>query len=215
MLGSNDSDNSDHTEASSGGDKGKGGEGGVVIVAQPATEYPTDLYEQGIVVTVADSRANPLNETEGHKTVNYWWRLRELQKAASKGGGEAIVLQVTNHICGGCVSNLFARHGDELITPIARGEEEEIAGGGGVMRSPVLPGITRMRIMDAAAQVGLKVTRRMMSIADVLDADEVFLTNSSWGLLSVRQIEQKSICEGGFVWAERLRHMLQGDLPNS
>ena len=38
-------------------------------------------------VVFADSRANPLNPMEGHKTLNYWWRLRELQVAAGKGAG--------------------------------------------------------------------------------------------------------------------------------
>jgi branched-subunit amino acid aminotransferase/4-amino-4-deoxychorismate lyase len=144
---------------------------------------------------IADAKANPLDPTAGHKTLNYWWRLRELQTAAGRGAGEAIVLQVSNHVCGGCVSNLFAVKDGTLVTPIARGEEQEI-GGKGAIPSPVLPGITRALVLKEAKKMGLTVERRMMGIGDVLDADEVFLTNSSWGVLPVTAVEAEPVGSG-------------------
>jgi branched-subunit amino acid aminotransferase/4-amino-4-deoxychorismate lyase len=36
----------------------------------------------------------------------------------------------------------------------------------------------------------------MMGIGDVLDADEVFLTNSSWGVLPVTSVEAEPIAAG-------------------
>jgi branched-subunit amino acid aminotransferase/4-amino-4-deoxychorismate lyase len=167
----------------------------VLIVAQPATKYPEAMFERGGSVVVADARANPLNPFEGHKTLNYWWRLRELQAAAAKGASEALVLQVSNHLCGGCVSNLFLVAGDELLTPIARGEESEV-GGKSALPSPVLPGITRAWLIERAQAKGLTVHRRMLSAADVLEADEVFLTNSSWGVLPIVKFEASAIGDG-------------------
>ncbi len=167
----------------------------VLIDAQPATAYPDEMFEKGVMATIADARANPLDPMAGHKTLNYWWRLRELQQSAAKGAGEAIVLQVSNHISGGCVSNLFAIKGNTLITPIARGEEEE-AGGKGSLPSPVLPGVTRARVIAEAKKLGMEIDRRMMGIGDVLDADEVFLTNSSWGLLPVTRVEAEPVGSG-------------------
>jgi len=35
-----------------------------------------------------------------------------------------------------------------------------------------------------------------VSVPEILDADEVFLTNSSWGVLPVRAIEAKTIGAG-------------------
>jgi branched-subunit amino acid aminotransferase/4-amino-4-deoxychorismate lyase len=150
-------------------------------------------------VVIADTRLNPLDPMSGHKTLNYWGRLRELQSAAAKRAGEALVFQVTNHVAGGCVSNIFLVRGGELLTPIARGEE----GGGGegsgaALPSPVLPGITRKWVMEWAGDRGMAVTRRMLSIDDVLGADEAFLTNSSWGVLPVVRVE-KEMLGGGEV----------------
>lgn len=190
----------EHSAQSAGGAVG---DPTVLIVAQPATLYPAEMFERGVGVVFADTRANPLNPFEGHKTLNYWWRLRELQVAAGKRAGEALVLGVTNHVMGGCVSNVFLVKGGgrgsggeaEIITPIARGEEEAV-GGKGAIGSPVLPGVTRGWVIDVAERRGWTVTRRMISAADVLDADEVFLTNSGWGVLPVVKVEREAIGDG-------------------
>ena len=165
----------------------------VLIQCQPATEYPEAMFERGITATIADLRVNPLDPTQGHKTLAYWPRLRELQSAARRGAGEAIVFQVSNHVAGGCVSNLFVVLDGMLHTPIARGEEGEVATGKAALPSPVLPGITRSWVL---AESGLACVRRMLTIDDVLDADEVFLTNSSWGVLPVVRVEKEAVGGG-------------------
>ncbi len=169
----------------------------IMIVAQPATEYPAAMFERGVACSLADLRANPLHPFEGHKSLSYWPRLRELQKAAAKGAAEAIVLGVTNHVCSGCVSNVLLVKGEKIITPIARGEEREVAGKNAkAMPSPVLPGITRSWAIGRAERLGLAVERRMVAMQDVLDADEVMLTNSSWGVLPVVKVEASDIAAG-------------------
>lgn len=183
----------------------------VLIVAQPATVYPAEMFERGVGVVIGDMRVNPLDPFAGHKTLNYWPRLRELQIAAGKRAGEAVLFQVSNYLASGCVSNVFLVKGDRLLTPIARGEEQEVAAeagaaeleeeagslsAGAVIPSPVLPGVTRAFVMGAAIDRGLEVDRRMLTIDDLLGADEVFLTNSSWGVLPVVRVEREAIGDG-------------------
>ncbi len=205
------------TRASSGSSAKVEHDPTILIVAQQAVDYPAGMFDRGVAVTIADARANPLNPMEGHKTLNYWWRLRELQAASAKNAAEAIVLSVTNHLVGGCVSNLLLVNDGEILTPIARGEE---GGGntahlqptlddpdappmpvktvkGGYLPSPVLPGIARAWALDWAADQGINVKRQMLSVADLLEADEVLLTNSSWGVLSVVKVEASAVGGGG------------------
>jgi branched-subunit amino acid aminotransferase/4-amino-4-deoxychorismate lyase len=174
----------------------------ILIDARPATAYPEPMYEQGVVTTIADRRDNPLDPFAGHKTLNYWPRLAELQRASSKGAAEAVTLQVSNHLAGGCVSNLFIVKDDELFTPTARGEEEP-----GAIASPVLPGITRGRILEWAGDQDRLATPKLLTIDDLLDADEAFLTNSSWGVLPISRVEQKEI--GGGAPGPVARAMLE------
>jgi branched-chain amino acid aminotransferase len=184
----------------------------VMVHVQPATAYPDELFDAGVSVVLASLRVNPLDPTAGHKTLNYWARLRELQQAAVARAGEALVFQVTNHLSGGCVSNAFLvgeeRGRPVLFTPIARGEETDVAdvsrapelqgaGEKGVaMPSPVLPGVVREWVMDRATSMGLIVQRKMLTIDDVLAAREVFLTNSSWGVMPVVKVESHAVGDG-------------------
>jgi branched-subunit amino acid aminotransferase/4-amino-4-deoxychorismate lyase len=174
----------------------------VMIAATAATDYPAEMFDRGVRVVIADWRVNPLDPMAGHKTLNYWGRLRELRSAAEKKAGEALVFQVTNHLAGGCVSNAWVVKGGTLLTPIARGEE---AGGtpvsqGGtgkvVLPSPVLPGVTRKWVMEWAEERGIAVVKRMLTIDDVLGADEVFLTNSGFGVLPVVAVEKEPLGDG-------------------
>lgn len=163
----------------------------IVIVATPPTQYDPAYFETGIRVVVGMPIANPFDDLAGHKTLSYWGRLRLLRQAAAAGAGEAIVLNVTNHLASGTVSNVFLVKDDTLFTPFARGEEVE-----GALPAPVLPGITRAAIIGIAQQLDIKVERRMLSVDDLLDADEAFLTNSSWQVLPVTSVEKANISDG-------------------
>ena len=210
----------------------------VLVQVQPATRYPDELFERGAMVTVADFRLNPFNPFEGHKTLNYWMRLRELQRASGKGAAEALVFGVTNHLAGGCVSNAIVVKDGRVLTPIARGEERAVAEAdraavarapgqagqqaaqqegaaqeGAVLPSPVLPGVTRSMLLDAAEERGVPVVKQMLTVDDVFEADEIMLTNSSWGVLPVTRVESHAVSNGepgevfGLLraaWAERL-----------
>lgn len=163
----------------------------ILITMSEPTTYDPAYFDEGITVLIAPPMANPMDPTAGHKTLNYWPRLRTLRQAASVGAGEAIWLNVSNHLAGGAISNIFLAKDDELLTPYARGEEVA-----GALPAPVLPGITRQAVIEIAESQGVTVTRRMLNIEDLLGADEVFLTNSSWQILPVIKVEKHPIGDG-------------------
>ncbi len=163
----------------------------VLVVAQDPTTYDPGYFEQGILAVIGPAKANPFDILAGHKTLSYWHRLMTLRQAAAVGSGEVIWLNTTNHLASGAVSNIFLVKDEQLWTPYARGEEVDRA-----LPAPVLPGVTRAAVMDVAAVMGIPVNRKMLGVSDLLGADEVFLTNSSWLVLPVTRIEQKSIGGG-------------------
>jgi branched-subunit amino acid aminotransferase/4-amino-4-deoxychorismate lyase len=163
----------------------------VLVVAVPPTAYAPAYFERGITALVAPPLANPLDPLSGHKTLSYWGRLRTLRQAAAAGAGEAIWLNVSNHLASGAISNLFLVKNGTVLTPPAHGEEVPRA-----LPAPVLPGITRAAVLELCDELGIAVQRQMLAIPDLLDADEVFLTNSSWQLLPVTKVEKKAIGGG-------------------
>lgn len=163
-----------------------------LVVPTPVTQYEPAYFVDGVRVVVAPPGANPFDSTQGHKTTAYWGRLRTLRQAAAAGAGEAIWLNVTNHLASGAVSNIFLVKDNVLFTPFAQGEEVQ-----GALPAPVLPGITRQAVIELAQERDIEVKRQMLSVEDMLEADEVFLTNSSWQLLPVSSVERKTIGQGG------------------
>jgi branched-subunit amino acid aminotransferase/4-amino-4-deoxychorismate lyase len=163
----------------------------IIIDVQPPTAYPDAFFEQGVMVVVSDGRLNPMSPDAGHKTLNYWPRIHALQRAAARKGAESLWFTVHNRLAGGSVSNAFVVRQGRVLTPWARGESAEEPG------SPaVLPGITRQAIFDLCVPLGIEAERRTLAIEDVLGAEEVFLTNSSWGVLPVVAVERERIGGG-------------------
>ena len=162
----------------------------IAIVVQPPTPYPAEIFERGVRVRIADARINPHDPFAGHKTLWYWPRLAELQLAAAAGCSEALFFTTNNRASCGAVSNIFIVRGGTLITPWARGE------GNTELAAPVLPGVTRAAVIECAQERGISVERADLTIDDIFGADEIFLTNSSWGVLPVVGVEKKIIASG-------------------
>jgi branched-subunit amino acid aminotransferase/4-amino-4-deoxychorismate lyase len=163
----------------------------ILIDLQPPTEYPESFFADGVMVSIAEGRLNPTSPMAGHKTLNYWPRIHTLQHAAAAKAGEALWFTVTNHLAGGCVSNVFVAIDGVLALPFARGEEP-----GDAVGPTVLPGTTRAAILELCEGLGIEVRRCTLDIDELLSADEVFLTNSSWGVLPVVAVEKKKIGNG-------------------
>jgi len=163
----------------------------VAIHVQPPTRYPDELFEKGVAVAIAENRANPLDSFAGHKTLMYWPRIAAVQRAAEVGCAEALWFTVTNHLASGSVSSVFLVEDGRVRVPFARGEEPE-----GATRAPVLPGCTRAKVIMWAEGEGRTVERANLTVDDVLAADEIFLTNSSWGVLPVVRVERHEVGGG-------------------
>jgi branched-chain amino acid aminotransferase len=163
----------------------------VAIHVQPPTRYPDDFFAKGVSVCVTDARANPFDPFASHKSLAYWPRIQALRAAASAGHGEALWFSIGNRLASGSVSSVFLVKEGKLLAPFARGEEPV-----GAPPAPVLPGCTRAAVIVWAEGAGLTVERRDLSIDDVLGADEIFLTNSSWGVLPVVKVEKAVIGAG-------------------
>lgn len=163
----------------------------VAVVPSPPTVFDPAYFERGVTVSVYGQGANPFDVTAGHKTLSYWPRLRSLRQAAALGCSETLWLNVTNHLASGAVSNVFLVKDGRLLTPISHGEEAEEA-----LPAPVLPGTTRGVVIEQAQRLGIETERRMLSVEELLNADEVFLTNANWRVLPVTAVEKKPIGEG-------------------
>jgi branched-chain amino acid aminotransferase len=168
----------------------------VFMTAAPFEAYPQEYYEKGMTAIVLDEqRLNPYDLQAGHKTLDYFTRLSALRDATRRGAGEALWFNVHNYLQSGCICNVFIVKDGKIITPPTQEDlrDEAIKASCPYPRSNVLPGITRAAILEDAAAIDIPAERRALSITDLLEADEVFLTNSVMGVMPVVRIERKAI----------------------
>ena len=168
----------------------------VLLTASALEPYPLEFYERGMTVMLLDEqKLNPYDMQAGHKTLNYFSRLAALREANRRGAGEALWFNVHNYLQGGSVTNVFLVKGDALVTPPTPEElrDAAVAESTPYARSNVLPGVTRGAVIELATDAGIEVRRSAVDVNQLLEADEVFLTNSAMGVMPVARIERKAI----------------------
>jgi len=168
----------------------------VLITAGPYEPYPSEWYERGMtVVLLDDQKLNPYDIQAGHKTLNYFSRLAGLRDATQRAAGEALWFNVHNYLQSASVANVFIVKDDALVTPPTNDEllDADVGRRSPYPRSNVLPGITRATILKLATQAGISVQVQAIDVHTLLDADEIFLTNSVMSVMPVCRIEKKVI----------------------
>ncbi len=167
-----------------------------LLTAAGIEPYPQEYYNRGMtVIVVDDQKANPYDIQAGHKTLNYFSRLTALREANRRAAGEAIWFNVHNYLQSGSISNVFIVKAGTLLTPPTAADlrTQAIAETVPYPRSAVLPGIIRAAVMDLAIKAEIHAKPAPLTINDLLEADEVFLTNSIMGVMPVCRIERRAI----------------------
>ncbi len=166
------------------------------LTATSFETYPDEYYEKGMTVIVLDDqKLNPYDIQAGHKTLNYFSRLSALRDATGRGAGEALWFDVHNYLQSGSISNIFIVKDGTLLTPPTRADllDPVIAEKIPYAKSATLLGITRQVVFELAAGEKMPVERAAITINQLLDADEAFLTNSIMGIMPISRIERSPI----------------------
>jgi branched-chain amino acid aminotransferase len=168
----------------------------VFLTAAQLDPYPEEYYRKGLTVILLDEqKLNPYDMQAGHKTLDYLSRLSALREANRRQAGEALWFNVHNYLQSGSISNVFVVKDGRLLTPPTAGEmrEQQVARDIPYSRSNVLPGITRAAVIELAGANSIAVETTAVDVNRLLDADEVFLTNSIMQIMPVCRIERKQI----------------------
>ena len=182
----------------------------VFLTAAPLDPYPAEFYERGLTVILLDEqKLNPYDLQAGHKTLNYLSRLAGLCEANRRGAGEALWFSVHNYLQSGSISNVFLVKDRALITPPTRAEARDEP-------SVVLPGVTRAAVLEIARSLGIETRLSRIDVNQLLDADEIFLTNSIMQVMPVCRIERKPVGdEKPGVMTRRLSSALMDEIRRS
>lgn len=116
---------------------------------------------------------------------------RAILEAKKRGFDNALVLDMLGNVAETGSSNIFMVKDGQLATPAPNGT--------------FLSGITRARAISLAREAGLEVVEKTLTVADFLDADEIFSTGNHSKVVPVTRIEGRELQPGPI--AKRLRQL--------
>ena len=155
----------------------------VFVLARPLLRlYGDDRYAQGLKVVSLSARRNPIDCLSPNiKSLNYLNNVIGRLEANRQGADEGLFLDTSGFVSEATADNLFIVSAGRLLTPPAYNS---------------LRGITRASVIDLAAAEGIPVQEAPLTLFDVYNADEVFITGTAAEVAPVVEVDGRSIADG-------------------
>lgn len=169
----------------------------VAIQAWPVVPAPADHLERGLHLVASAVRRDPANPLAMLKTTSRADYVYARLEARRAGADDALFLTVEGHLSEATTSNIFMiRHAADGVLELATPSLE----------CAILPGTTRSWLLAWGSRVGLRPLEGRLTRADLMSADEAFLSSSVVGVLPVTRFDGAAIGTGlPGPWALRAR----------
>jgi len=135
------------------------------------TGDPHRVSANGLSLAVSPYRISTFSPLAGIKSLNYLEHVLAREEARSRDFEEAVVLNERGEIVSGTTSNIFWAKNGTVHTPN--------------LSTGALAGITRECVIDIANKHFIPLVEGVYEMADLVDADEIFLTSSGIGVAPV------------------------------
>lgn len=168
----------------------------IFAIAEPLPGFLTpEFYAQGVkVVTVQMAIHNRLFP-HSVKSTSYFHNMMAKRHAKNQGAFEAILVDESGHCSEGSTSNLWwARNGKVFTTPLSSG---------------ALPGVTRAFLQPILAKHQLAVHEENLSVADLYDVDEAWISGSVTGIVGITHVDGRKISEKSGPLALRIADLFR------
>ena len=155
----------------------------VIIIADKIQLYPEELYEKGMsIITVGTMRNQAEAVNPRIKSLNYLNNILAKIEALNAGVMECVMLNPQGYVAEASGDNIFIVRGNTILTP--------------PVWCGALEGITREAVMKLAPDAGYAVKEDVLTRYDLYTADEVFLTGSAAEIISIVDIDRRTIGDG-------------------
>lgn len=166
-----------------------------VVIKSGLPAYAQNCYEQGVSLHVCDTRLASQPKLAGIKHLNRLENVLARMEWRDEVIFDGLLLDDTGNVIECTMSNVFARFGDELLTP-------DLSQCG-------VSGITRQRILGLGSVLDLRTGVQVITLEQLLQADEIIICNSLFGAFQVTQINTQ-------IWpcqhlAQKIRTIIAND----
>ena len=154
----------------------------VVIFIKPNIVYPQELYDKGLNLALAQRPRNDRRSLDPNaKSGNYLNNVLAVQEAKKAGADDAIMANLNGEITEGSTFNIWMVKDGKALTPHPE--------------SGLLKGITRQKVLEICKTKGIDCEEAKISIEDLSNADEIFITSSTKGVMPVYKLQGKTYAE--------------------
>jgi len=155
----------------------------IVIIAKPHVDPPVDAFERGVMVALVDIvRNHPGSVNPLIKSNNLLNNALAMQEAFRRGAFEGVMRNYRGELAECTTANLFVVKDGEALTP--------------PLDAGLLAGITREYLFEVGRDTGIAVREQTLRDADLLGADEAFLTSTTRELVPIVRVDNHTIGEG-------------------
>jgi branched-chain amino acid aminotransferase len=148
-----------------------------VIEALPLVLPESPWNKAGLAIDIYPYARKNMDAFSNLKTANFLPYVLADRYARSKSLSDAIVLNGESHICDTSRANIFLVRNEEIYTP--------------ALNQGCVNGVMRRFLIDEMRHLGIRVHQKELSEEDLLQADEVFLTNSISDMWPIGLFRQK------------------------
>jgi 4-amino-4-deoxychorismate lyase len=149
-----------------------------IISCRDFPEHVQQLHIRGIKLRLCQQRLSINYKLAGIKHLNRLDQVLGRNEWNNPEIHEALMLDTDGYVIEGTMSNLFLVSNGCLLTALL-----DRTGVAGIIRSVVI---------EQAKNAGLRVQIKRITLNNVLEADEIFMTNSVIGVWPVRQFETRA-----------------------
>jgi branched-chain amino acid aminotransferase len=154
-----------------------------VVIVKPYEPVPERCYSEGVPVIVASVRRNsPRALDPAIKSGNLINNILAVREAQAAGAFEPILLNDNGEVAEGASANVFVVKDGACLTP--------------PLFAGLLPGVTRQLLLEIGSGLRIPMREETLVVADLLAADEAFITSTLKEAVPVRAVDGKPVGEG-------------------
>jgi 4-amino-4-deoxychorismate lyase len=141
----------------------------------PSAPVSASSYRDGVQTILCDTRLAVASPTAGLKTLNRLEQVLARSECLSAAAFEGITQDAEGRVICGTMSNVFVVNDNRIVTP--------------ALDRCGVRGVMRRHAMETLCGAGREVEEADLSERELFAADEVFLTNSQFGVLPVHRCD--------------------------
>ncbi len=150
-----------------------------IFVVVSERSHPPGLYRKGVCLRTSAIRRNLSQAAFPEaKSTFFLNQILATLEPAPPGNYEILFLNAEGFLAEARIGNIFIVKEGRLLTPPAHG---------------LLNGVTRRFVIECACLGKIPVEEKPLTRHDLFNAEEAFLTNTSWEILPIREVDGRTV----------------------